>query len=100
MRGCWILKYLHLFLSALNKDNVNQRTMAQPAPALPESWLAPPPSVFKVNVDATWKDNPPSTDLGATLRDSNGLLNGVWTRAIDLDFAPPLAELLAIQGAL
>lgn len=54
----------------------------------------------QVECGCSLKEDPASTGLGAALRDSDGVLVGIFARALDLDFAPSLAELLAIREAL
>lgn len=59
-----------------------------------QTWTCPPLGSHKVNVDVTWKDDPPSTGLGAVIRNSNGRLNGFMTSSMNLVFTPPLAKLI------
>lgn len=49
-----------------------------------------------LNVDLTWKLEPPSTGLSVVLRNYGHILLVVVVRSMDLHFEAPLAEVVAI----
>lgn len=52
--------------------------------------------LWKLNVDAAWQSSPPSTGIGAICRDPLGVVVGALTSHYDMDFTPPMAEMMAI----
>lgn len=86
----WILKYYNSYIQA-TKDEVRGRgTVSQNSLSSTQRWSKPPLGFLKLNVDATWKEDPALTGLGVVLRDSDGSLLGSFAQALDVDFVPYL----------
>lgn len=62
-------------------------------------WRPPPPGVYKLNIDASWKAPSPACTLGAVIRDSNcRLVSGLDSRS--LAPSPAVAEAQALREGL
>lgn len=100
VRSSWIVKYMDCYLIQRSKAKEGTSTeLVTPKGSL-IVWKPPPKEVVKLNVDAAWSSDPSTTGMGAILRDWTGQLIGASARFVDLDFSPPLAEILAIWEGL
>lgn len=101
IRSKWIIKYLEDFQKANEKKipDVLERSRAA-ALSLQNGWTPPLAGFWKVNTDAAWGNDPPSTGTSAVCRDEKGLVVGASAQFYDSNFDGPLAELKAIFEGL
>ena len=80
---------------ATNEGDVLSNSIAQPV-----FWSPPPPSLYKVNVDAATLKDIGATGIGVVIRDSLGKVAAVLCKKLDASLGPLEAESKALEASI
>ena len=65
-----------------------------------EKWTAPPPGVFKINVDGATSENEKNSSVGVVIRDANGIVHVACYKYLQGQYSVEEVEALAMECGL